>query len=261
LPFLNDTQEYRHGIAVALDALRKLLTKSPHTQEVMKFLKSFLLDSYRPNDIFSSSFSTKGDDLSQWRGYGGSGPSFAVGFDAKKLEAHALGYRFALHEVKYRKKLIESDVRIQLRQTIVDIRNKMRSGASMSPLEFAKEEGPFLASSLLMMAPSYKHPKFAAEKEWRLIRHLPVVSGRPRLPLKFRSSGSLVVPYISLPLHTPTEQFGEEGNATSVDTPIRSITIGPSPHPEELIYAIGEMAAKRGLQLNVRSSAIPFRNW
>jgi hypothetical protein len=102
---------------------------------------------------------------------------------------------------------------------------------------------------LLRMAPIYKHPTFEAEREWRLI-YQGRSFGAPNLPLKFRQVRSLVVPYVELPL-----TFGDDG------FPIVEILVGPTPHPKELQYAVGEMTASVGLSVAVRQSNVPFRNW
>jgi hypothetical protein len=69
------------------------------------------------------------------------------------------------------------------------------------------------------------------------------------------------VPYLALPLHELPSQDEVNEQGTLVSTPVNAITIGPSPHPDELKYAIGEMTSRNGLVLDIRSSTVPFRNW
>jgi Protein of unknown function (DUF2971) len=262
VPYLNDSEEFRYGARVALDTLRELLDDNSHMKVLWTALVNGLLVRYTPHDIFSISFSTEEDDLSQWRAYSGTGPSFSVGFDPRKLEAHAIGYLFQLREVKYEKADIAADVKQELREEIDFLNNAARScNESTSPAEFAKQQTPGMLTQILQLAPRYKHPKFSAEKEWRLIRWMPIMSRKPRLPRRFRLSGSLVVPYISMPIHTCLDEASVFSGAEQVESPMAAVTIGPSPHKDQLEYAIGDITARSGLSVRVSLSAVPFRNW
>jgi hypothetical protein len=118
-----------------------------------------------------------------------------------------------------------------------------------------------LANELLILIPRYKDPKFAAEKEWRLIRRQPVLDRELALDVEFRQSGSLVVPYLEMPLHSRITQKEVRSSGKPVDTPIARIVIGPSPHPDELEHAVKEMALRHRIAIHVENSAVPFRNW
>lgn len=260
--YLNDTEEFRYGVSVALDTLQELFDDNEHTKKLWISLANALLVRYTPDDVFTISFSTQEDDLTQWRAYSRAGPSFSVGFDPRKLEQHAIGYLFELHEVKYEKRLIAADVKQDLKQEVDAINATLREQeVTISPTEFARTQTPGLMTQILLLAPRYKHPKFSAEKEWRLIRWMPVISRRPRLPRQFRLSASLVVPYIAMPLHTPLREAAVFDDGESVESPISAVTIGPSPHPDQLKFAIGDMTSRCGLTVDVKSSEVPFRNW
>jgi hypothetical protein len=260
VPYLNDTEEFTYGVGVALEMLGKLLDKNVHTEELLAQLAGRLAG-YRPADVFTISFSTEDDDLSQWRAYSASGaPSFSLGFHSQNLELHAAAYLFQLYEVKYERDLIKEDVRQELGEEISDI-NKAAQGTSSDPLAFARTHIPGLMAQITTLAPRYKHPKFAAEKEWRLIRWIPVLSSPPRLPRRFRSGGSLIVPYVAMPLHTPRSEAEVFEHGLPTASPLAAVRIGPCPHPDHLKYAVGDMAARSGLNLDVLSSEVPFRNW
>jgi hypothetical protein len=117
--------------------------------------------------------------------------------------------------------------------------------------------------TLLPVLPRYKHPKFEVEKEWRLIRRQPILKETPFLELKFRQRDSLVVPYYELPLHWLPEQSKVLSKGATVDSPLVAVTIGPTPHKDELKFAVGEMTSRNGLLsvMSVQHSEIPYRNW
>jgi hypothetical protein len=263
LLYLNDTEEFRYGVRVALNTIKPMFDNSEHLNRVWTSVEDFLLNRYKADDLFSISFSTEDDDLSQWRAYSGSGPSFSLGFEPKKLESQAIGYLFQLYEVRYRELLNEEDVTEELQEEVYRLDDAASAkDAHTSPEEFAREQGPIFARAIMQIAPRYKHPKFAAEKEWRLIRRMPVLTPRPWLPRQFRVSGSLVVPYVAMPLHVPQSEAAVYAGEEHVATSVSAITIGPSPHKEELKRAVESMTARLGLALiDVKSSAVPFRNW
>lgn len=265
LGYMNDTEEFHHGTNVALEVLQHELALalrgdyggigsgiydrvvSAPQQEILR------------NGIFVAALSTEEDDLSQWRAYGGtSGPMFSIGFDPGALERRAMKSRFELQEVKYKKQDFVPDVRLALQVSINELLEGIRS-SRVTPQDVPMWAATF-AIELLMLAPLYKHEKFEAEKEWRLVLRQPV-DGKPlELKLNFRQSGSLVVPYFAIPLHQPIEDMADEG--TNVESPITAIMIGPSPHPDENLFAIRQMAGNSGLRsARITNSQIPFRNW
>ena len=200
----------------------------------------------------------KQDDLSQWRAYGGSGPHFLIGFDARRLERKANLWAFKLDKVLYQKKLITAELGRALDARIQSIVDGLRS-AGEQEVEAQKihEWGADIVYALLEMLPRYKHHTFEAESEWRLIRRQPVIPQQPVLPIEFRLSGSLIVPYMSLPLHSRVRDAEVSRGVT--DTAIVKILIGPSPHPDELRYAVREMISYVNFAASIECSAVPFR--
>jgi hypothetical protein len=262
LRYLNDTEEFQYGARLAFDTLRSLLVENEYTRALMLRVIKSLLINFTPDDAFSVSFSTEEDDLSQWRAYSSGGPSFSVGFDPHSLELHAAGYGFQLHKVIYDKDLIAADVTKELQHEAQEINDLLGADVDQTPEDFATRHGGQLIGRVLLLAPRYKHPKFEAENEWRLIRWMPVLFQPPRLWRRYRLSGSLVVPYIAMPLHSLPRQrlVYEDGN--NVQSPMRAVTVGPSPHMDHLKYAVEDMVSRNGLALiDVRQSSIPFRNW
>ena len=268
LPYLNDTEEFRHGITIALEVLHNELVLAAgerhgaHAGAVFDQVDAFFKDRRKPRDVFVASFSRKEDDLSQWRAYGGVGPLFSIGFDPVQLERAAHKSLFELEEVKYDQRQIVADLRLALREPIDRMTAVLQEqGTTRTTIQLVTEWAADLAGELMLLTPRYKHPKFSAEEEWRLIRRQPVLARERRLALQFRRSESLVVPYIACPLHTPGPEAEVMADGTIVASPIAAIVIGPSPHPDELEYAVGEMTARIGLSVRVTCSTVPFRNW
>lgn len=266
--YLNDTGEFHHGIAIALEILRTELADqlkadyAPHGPAIFGEVNTFFSRRYKPKDLFVASLSAKQDDLSQWRAYGGSGPMFSVGFLPRVLEEQAEEFSFSLVKIEYDRVTIVADLRAALHQPLDEIKRQINA------LQNRNEAGRqipawalTLANELMLLCPRYKDPKFADESEWRLIRRSPIIDQKPRRPWMFRQSRSLIIPYIDLPLHKARTQEEVFADGEIVQSSLVQIMVGPSPHPEELKNAVGEMAARKGLAVAVEGSTIPFRNW
>ncbi len=278
-PYLNDTQEFHHGVTIALEVLQQELEAALRDHElrdnqqyasiiyrlVVSFFGGPQFREYKPHyDVFVASLSTRADDLGQWRAYGGGpAPMFSIGFNPEALEKKASETSFDLEEVKYRKNDIVPELRLALRAPIDQILETLST--STGPPLLAPESAARLVRELLTLAPLYKHESFAAEQEWRLIRREGVLTREPALRLQFRLSGSLVIPYLEMPLHAAAGEADISDMSdmgASIQSPIASITIGPSPHPDELLYAVKEMTRSFGLlRVRIELSSVPFRNW
>ena len=86
---LNDPAELTHGFSVAINALTsKVANDSAVGPLFAKNFAAFAQQGAIPKTahFFMCSFSSRGDDLGQWRAYADNGRGFALGFDAKALE-------------------------------------------------------------------------------------------------------------------------------------------------------------------------------
>lgn len=263
--YLNDTREYIHGLEIALEVMKNQLQLAIVQQgtfndaaiavTIHNKVLAAVAERYQPVDIFVAAFSTKKDDLSQWRAYGrNGGPQFSVGFYPTALERKAIEYSSILAEVKYKRRDIEPEITLALQAPLDHIISEWRDSPSKAPELAATSWADLIAADLKTLAPIYKDPTFEDEKEWRLIHDQSTDIRDQALPLQFRQSGSLITPYIEIPLYSLA-------TGTAADSPIAAITIGPSPHPTHLGYAVAELAARLGLRVRIDTSAVPFRNW
>jgi hypothetical protein len=240
--YLNDTKEFRYAIELAAEAFKAQIdTHSAWRAEDITdehMARYRMAQQLRTNvgrmftgvqgtDVFVASFSTKQDDLSQWRAYGGAGPSFSVGFDAKMLSAKAGEAGFAFAHVKYGRAQVRRELDRLLRPRVraaFDERNPKLTYQNVNDVR------NMLVDDLRQLAAVTKHESFADEAEWRLVRRMPLRGTPNPLIVKFRPARSLVVPYVEIPLHEPWPEIGQavSGNPPVV-SPIRAINIGPSP--------------------------------
>jgi hypothetical protein len=128
-----------------------------------------------------------------WLHYGRGGHGYAVGIDFSSAEMGG----WSLVPVIYRK-----EAQCQILEGIYDrIQDDVATaleGQPNSDIEFIA--GCLMAHMTGFIAPCFKDPCFAAEEEWRLFRPCfkEQRSGTP--PFKYRTAGSLIVPYIDFSL-------------------------------------------------------------
>lgn len=85
------------------------------------------------------------------------------------------------------------------------------------------------AATLRFFVPTFKHPRFAAEREWRLIFTPSATSDiRPR----FRVGRGLLVPYLKLSEIAAKVPFAQPLAANSGWFVVKSVCIGPGPYKD-----------------------------
>ncbi|QHC73791.1 DUF2971 domain-containing protein [Rathayibacter sp. VKM Ac-2805] len=223
--YMNDEREFRHVFDVAVEILEQLWSKWPEeadgaVEEVGEILREPVLA-----PCFAVSFSAERDALSQWRGYGGGGQSYAIGFDPAGLR---VTLKWILRKCSY-----DLDaLRDALRPIVVDA--VRRAGRGMDFEEI-------LIDDLSEYATYCKHPAFAEEKEWRLI------SMRDDSGIKTRVTSRGLVPYREFMF---TDVPGD-------DTPVSSILVGPGGDDDSKV-AVRYMLRDR-TSTEVCLSDVPYR--
>ncbi len=127
--------------------------------------------------------------LSQWRGYGGSGEGLAVGFKVGWLTSLRKS-GFDLRRVLYGKAEQEELILRFLQGVSNIIKRRNSSGEDASWVWLVASSA---AEELIVVI---KDPAFEQEREWRLVKH---VDRGPR-EIRYRASGSRVVPYVAIPI-------------------------------------------------------------
>jgi hypothetical protein len=263
IAYLNDSLEYKFAKGLYQSLLIKM-TEDTTRSEIHRKIASKALDYFedrlksespfeKQQHIFLSSFSTKPDDLSQWRGYSGAGPRFTIGFRTEQLIRLT---DMRLEPVRYGDELNVNSLTDGFLQEVDQLRArnaellKNYPPSQIPPSEFVH----FNANIVDAVAPLAKHAKFEDESEYRLHLNWLRVKGSPQ-QLKFRQGRSFLVPYIAVDLK-------------ALDNPIESITVGPTPHPDEARLAV-TLLVRASLHRNlvdgigdrIHLSKVPYRDW
>jgi hypothetical protein len=261
--FLNDANEFRQGTDRLQQALATQVKGAPgHPNQAARSALLDYVTRYAPRyggeGFYVACLSASRDDLSQWRAYADrGGPAYAIGFNGTALASVAKKQKCQLKQVIYDQKTqqarMNSIVSNFLKKFDANITTRK---ATISEDAYANSKAIELVNEITDEATLFKHEKFHAEGEWRLI--LPY----PQPPLKFRESGSLAVPYKELELHKlPEDLFATRTAGTQIDSPITHVMLGPSPHPTENKVAQRLMAFTFCMKFEIEVSEIPYRNW
>jgi hypothetical protein len=187
--YLNDWTEFYHGRNAFIEGAKALL-KSKEAEEAARDIL-LVLSNNRPH-VYVCSFSgaKDGDDLSQWRAYCPRG-GYAIGFPIAELLKHAHALQLQLQRCNYGSPTSEGTVK-----GFAEIIEKVM-GMCGGPAKF-RSQFPFgnpLMGTLLTFIAQYKHDAFRPEEEHRLVSPWDY-----KPDLRFRMSGSLLVPYVAFGL-------------------------------------------------------------
>lgn len=201
--YLNDSNEYRDAITRMHDMVEAYLALGPvHENDgdgqkwnnVQAFCHKILHKLKNPSawvtwNVYTVSFSTHQDDLSQWRAY--SRPAgVALGFDTGTLQALAQVHGYRLHRCIYDEAEKVEILEISLKKYFEILWNTDTEGAQESE-ELVQRTFYEFSQEFEWLAATFKDDAFIQEAEWRLISHRYAKRGS----LTFHSSGSTIIPH------------------------------------------------------------------
>jgi Protein of unknown function (DUF2971) len=199
----------------------------------------------RGMEVFGVCFCENPDLLRQWRGYPASGGGYAIGFDTAAIAAGRF-LRPIIYDEEAQRRTLRSllTTQCELLPQAAKESDDYRKKCLLLAVQIA-------TSSLVDCAFAFKHPKFAEEAEWRLVRVMmrerePPIGGTPL----FRVGGTGLLPY------TPFDLKSRDGRQ-----PISEIIVGPSPHPDLAVGAARRLLESAGYDAAgmVKRSEIPLR--
>ena len=201
-------------------------------------------------NIFTISFSKQEDDLTMWRGYGQNGDGISLGFDFDKLPDAPLmrlrdrdnpennNYQLdtrLIYNKDYPIKCVytePNDIKIEedtCRRTIQNLQDKGKDKEWRDVIQHLID---------CQEAPKYKHFKYEAEKEHRIVK----IGEMP----KFRKGkDGFPTPYI------------EVGIPISC---LQQIIIGPCQASDNNVKRVKALLCSKLLDIPIKKSIIPYRN-
>jgi hypothetical protein len=243
--FLNDNREFRVARDVAVERLKTRIGMSSEGDRAC--LQTFLAiaENNPPLTVFAFSLSAIGDLLSQWRGYCGDSPGFALGFTFAAVTRLAANEGFVVAPCVYdpaeQALIIDTLIDDLLEKHATD----RRTGGHSDPARA-------FYHALMELSPLFKDPGFSEEREWRVVSGLKGC-GFTDSRFGWRPSRSGPRPYLALNirgLEIPDAIWFDE------------VVISPTPHPdltrEVLITYFPNSGVGHG---SIPASVIPYRSW
>jgi len=169
---------------------------------------------FRKPNIFTFSFSSKDDSLSQWRGYCPDG-GYNIGFSVDYLNDFCGSVGGQLNKCEYE----ECNQYDLIQKALNPLLEKMRENKyyEYTILENADQLLHKVIHYTNEVRPLIKHASFEEECEWRIIIKLPGHRDDPKV--KFRSRGQYVVPFLE-------SKFKEVGPTDTLY--LNQICVGPT---------------------------------
>jgi hypothetical protein len=263
IQFQNDGAEFLH----ALELYREVLEQDFNlTKEEQELYIDYIPKSGNIYPVYTCSLTSKGDLLSQWRGYcpkGGYSYSLCKDLLEGMLRRHDLILVECLYEDAEKKRFIKQAT--GLTQNLVDEIRVLGTGGNFRAYRNRIID---IAGKFLNYAPALKHESFKEESEWRLITYheydgfmagqMDFVSRR-KDNIYFREGTSTLVPYLELSLFD--RRTDSDTNPNPDILCFNEIIVSPNPNPELARAACGLMLGSTGISAPVKSSIIPYKNW
>lgn len=203
-------------------------------------------------------FSDKGDNLSQWRGYGDDGCGISIGFDEQRIEElsnqHIL---FKYDDVRYYSDIDDEDIQKKIRHYIDALDSIAMNCAEKNRATAIKNWSTAILDN---DAPFFKPAGFIEERETRFcfVRyiHSPEMANPKEnshlQDVNFHVSNNAIIPHYELKL--------ENAEKTFMSDIIREVVIGPCNGSDT--NTIRSFLAKHGfdyVDVKIKKSNIPYR--
>lgn len=242
IKYLNDASEITYAQQLVADTLKNLINNESD-ETVQNFLqiqlKHYIGEEEIPH-IYVACLCEKSNLLSQWRTYGAEGSGFALGIDARLfLGEHSRGEprTFVLRPVIYDEGKQRVLVEREITSVIALLKETMSRGIVVKGTISGHKFSNFLRDRLNDLLYCFKHKAFETENEWRFVsveetiekyvyQHLlnTVFAVERKIPIKFRRSAKMLIPYIELDI---TSKVGNYGGRI----PLVTVAVGPTRHP------------------------------
>jgi hypothetical protein len=249
--FSNDAEELVNGRSLIAEVIKDQAEKGASKMRALAIDVDKLEGNQEGREnptrgVYVCCFCEDGDLLGQWRGYAANGGGVAIGIDSEAFSCVA-GVHNSIGVASFWKVSYDDDDK---RKRVEDVL-EFWAGQPDPPAVRAESA----AATLRFYVPTFKHPSFKEEQEWRLIFWPgPTCKVRP----KFRTARGLFMPYLAFGELTNTFDNPKQENAGWLA--IKSVRIGPGPYKD-----VNALSAERLLKsyeftgADVNRSTIPYR--
>lgn len=224
---LSDLTEYRHAFNALEQRCKALLpqVEAPEAKELLESLP-MVARQYAGANIYVLCFSELEDSLSQWRSYSSKGVGLAVGFHSSDLMTWAVANGWTLEQCQYDLATQRASLNSLVHVALVQLAKNLQTygGEPVGRiLQITRNE--VIQPAFLKLAPRFKHPAFAEEREWRLVS--PPIAYDDR-NCDVRPGPYLPIPYFKFPI------VNNEGRVRFSNIKIGPGTVHETPTPDTM---------------------------
>ena len=252
---LNDRKEFEYAKELAESLISSCIENESDERKKthLGYLRNAALNA--GINICVSSWSSRIDDLSQWRAYSGTGTGYSIDLKGSTLREFAGAQDFILAACIYDKSTQERVLRSLIDANLAqNIKRETEHPPTEEHERFMLEHnGGDFAYHINRYASLFKHPGFEAENEWRLISK-PIIVSR----MDFRPGISMIASHFRFSLRDGGERRGEP------TIRVESVHVGPCPEPELAQRKVRFLLARYSPLLHhpeVIVSTVPYRTW
>ena len=241
IAYMNDTEEFEHARKLFIGLLRSL--KHEDTLIVDTWVFDVLekwATRVNGQSVFCACYSSKSDDLNQWRSYADGARGICLSYDLKKMrEAFPQYSGWVIYNERQQKQVIRNIVK-HLALTL---------HSAQDAKDFMQNDTHDGLHRLLSLVFSFlKHPKFEEEAEFRIVYTRRQDEGP--LDVFFRAAGTRIQPFVKLTI---------KKNNSPVRLPLRRITLSPGSRGNANHEALDQLLLKREVEdVEQHNSCIPF---
>lgn len=257
---VNDSEELVVGERSVDEVAERMVSRLPEKSAGHWLLRNFLhlhkeqgLSLTKSADVYVASFSARGNQLSQWRGYAADGMGYSIGFKGFRLPERdhseaELG--LILARCEYNKEAFTRQVEQVLDEVVIGFETYVKAYcASPKQLEaFTVQAVSIALRRVALLVPGLKNAHFEEEREWRLVA-VPMRGHEHKL-VRYRASRSGIVPYIPIDL-------ADDGALLQIS----KVYLGPRQDVDSGLKATRAFLSSHGYKADglVEYSGIPYR--
>ena len=250
IKYLNDSEEMENGIKLTKKIIKKL-SKIYVKQEELNFLESVnnkIKELKESINIYITSLTEIGDDLTQWKGYANHCSGYSIEFEPKKFFKSQRKYPYCDY---FLKKIIYKDTEKEEK-----LENIMKVALDNYEEGELNKYIDLTSKHLIYTMPVFKNKHFHEEKEWRFIYYesdFGITQEKDFLQVSFREGYNTIIPYVEL-------DIADSARKKEWNLPITKITVGAR-NDFELSKKSISMICKENKIENIKTvkSSIPFR--
>ena len=250
--YMNDSAEMKHAAdLIKQDVARRIADGHPNPKLLNQFQYWVGHRLTHGPMLFSASFRSNGNLLSQWRGYSTHGKGVSIGFHPQHILELAREQSFQVGRCVYAPEAQLGLVRqvLDAVEKVAEERGECTDESRRAPDQSYYDSFESVESDLLRIAAILKHPSFQEEEEWRVVS--PVLTDVTRAPIRFREGTSMLVPYLEFRL----------ARDPAAPLELEHLFLGPSPNISISMNSLELCLAQNGIRprAGISYCQIPYR--